>query len=228
MPTERQPPAPAKVVELQLQAGLRKSRLPRVTNATVLFVDLRGYTGIAERFPAATMMRLLAEFCALLARAIETHGGEIYHIAGDGIMAGFGVDYGGAQGARESMGAAREMLRSFAALGNRWRDELSIETGIGVGIHQGEVALGLLGPTGRRTTTLVGDTVNVAARLCNRARAGEVLFSASVAAAIESEPATAPVADFLHLPELALRGRSRPLDIWCVPARERTAVGSAL
>jgi class 3 adenylate cyclase len=55
--------------------------------------------------------------------------------------------------------------------------------GIGFALHLGEVALGLLGPPGGRPVTLVGDTANVAARLCSRARNGEVLFSSTVAAA---------------------------------------------
>jgi class 3 adenylate cyclase len=75
---------------------------------------------------------------------------------------------------------------------------------------------------------LIGDTVNVAARLCSRARAGEVLFSAPVAAALNSgRPIAAESTDplpFLHLPQFALRGRSCPLDIWCMPAEERVTL----
>jgi len=74
-------------------------------------------------------------------------------------------------------------------------------------------------------TVVVGDTVNVAARLCSRARAGEVLFSCTVAAALEGTAATAGAAagstPFLQLPQFELRGRRRPIDIWCVPAAER-------
>jgi class 3 adenylate cyclase len=75
-------------------------------------------------------------------------------------------------------------------------------------------------------TTLVGDTVNVAARLCSRARAGEVLFSCTVAAALEGDGAAAGTAGapFLQLPQFELRGRRGPIDIWCVPAAERLAL----
>jgi adenylate cyclase len=72
----------------------------------------------------------------------------------------------------------------------------------------------------------VGDTVNVAARLCSRARAGELLLSCTVAGAINSDGVSGPPLDlipFLHLPQFELRGRSAPLDIWCVPATERLA-----
>ena len=195
--------------------------------ATVLFADLRGYTGMAERLPAVSIVPLLDEFFLILATATETHGGKVYHMAGDGMMAGFGVvDADG--GARAALAAGHAMLRGFAVVAARWRSELSIEAGIGVGLHLGEVAVGVLGPPGHRATTLVGDTVNVAARLCSRARAGEVLFSCTVAADLESHAAT-PGTDvgatpFLQLPQFELRGRRGPIDIWCVPAPQRLAM----
>jgi class 3 adenylate cyclase len=70
--------------------------------------------------------------------------------------------------------------------------------------------------------------VNVASRLCSRARAGEVLLSCTVAAALDAERAREgsgfmPAA-ILQLPQFALRGRSAPLDIWCIPAPERVAL----
>ncbi len=181
----------------------------RTAKVTVLFADLRGYTGMAERLPAARVMPLLDEFCRPLSTATEIYGGTVFHMAGDGMMAGFGVeDENGGDRAREALAAG-----------------LSVDAGIGVGLHLGEVAIGVLGPPRHRATTLVGDTVNVAARLCSRARAGEVLFSCTVAAALKSNGAAAGAAvgmtPFLQLPQFALRGRRGPIDIWCVPAAER-------
>jgi class 3 adenylate cyclase len=72
---------------------------------------------------------------------------------------------------------------------------------------------------------MIGDTANVAARLCSRARAGEMLFSCAVAAALVADGdglGMGPKA-FLQLPQFELRGRSELLDIWCVPAPERFA-----
>jgi len=95
-----------------------------------------------------------------------------------------------------------------------------------VGLHLGEVAVGALGPPRHKTTTLVGDTVNVAARLCSRARAGEVLFSCTVATALDGDGTIveAGAAPFLQLPQFELRGRRGPIDIWCVPAPQRVAL----
>ena len=199
----------------------------RTASVTVLFADLRGYTGMVERLPAAQVVPLLDEFVRVLGGAAHKFGGEVYHVAGDGIMAGFGVNAESNSGASQALSAGHAMLEGFAQVAERWRSELSIEAGIGIGLHLGEVAFGVLGPPRRKVTTLVGDTVNVAARLCSRARAGEVLFSCTVAAALsvssETQGASA-LNSFLQLPQFALRGRRGPIDIWCVPALARMAL----
>ena len=209
------------------------TRIPRPRNAktervTVLFADLRGYTGLAERLPPASVMPLLDEYLGVLGRATTQHSGQIFHMAGDGMMAGFGLGDPAGDGAREALAAGHAMLLEFGSVAARWRRDMSIETGIGVGLHLGEVALGSLGPPGSRRTTLVGDTVNVASRLCGRARAGEVLLSCTVAAALDAERvqkgSEAMPASILQLPQFELRGRSEPLDIWCIPAAERVVL----
>jgi adenylate cyclase len=195
---------------------------------TVLFADLRGYTRMAELLPAAGVVPLLDEFFRTLTAATVTYGGTVFHMAGDGMMAGFGVNEQSDNGAREALAAGHAMLQGFAPIAARWRSELSIDAGIGVGLHLGEVALSVLGPPRHRATTLVGDTVNVAARLCSRARAGEVLFSCTVAAALENNVevpgVTVGAMPFLQLPQFELRGRREPIDIWCVPAPQRLAL----
>src|SRR5450631_3310990 len=198
---------------------------PRTARVTVLFADLRGYTALAERLAPAQIVPLLEEFFHVLAKAATSHGGKVFHMAGDGMMAGFGGPDLANDGAREALAAGRSMLQQFGTIAARWRRDLSIDAGIGVGLHLGEVAMGFLGPPGHKSTTLVGDTVNVAARLCSRARAGEVLLSCTVAADLESHAAT-PDTDvgatpFLQLPQFELRGRRGPIDIWCVPAPHR-------
>jgi class 3 adenylate cyclase len=207
---------------------VRPSEEVRTARVTVLFVDLRGYTGMAERLSAARVVPLLDEFFRVLATAAEAYGGTVFHMAGDGMMAGFGMDEESGNGAREALAAGHAMLEGFAPIAARWRSELSIDAGIGVGLHLGEVALGVLGPPRHKTTTMVGDTVNVAARLCSRARAGEVLFSCTVATALESNAGTpnavVRATPFLQLPQFELRGRRGTIDIWCVPAPERLAL----
>src|SRR5882724_6138741 len=112
--------------------------------ATVLFVDLRGYTSLAEQLPAAQVVPLLDEFFAVLAGATNSHGGEVFHVAGDGMMAGFGVDSPACDGSHEALATGRAMLLRFAPMAMRWKRDFAIDTGIGVGLHLGEIALGRL------------------------------------------------------------------------------------
>jgi adenylate cyclase len=225
--TKRTGRTPLRATGSFLVTRVRPLTVAQTANVTVLFADLRGYTALAERLPAARLVPLLEEFFQVLAGATDTYGGRIYHMAGDGIMAGFGVEPEDGDGAAAGLAAGHAMLKGFAPLAERWKIELSSEAGIGVGLHLGEVAFGSLGPTRRKSQTIVGDTVNVAARLCSRARAGEVLFSCTVAAALRNlaeasnSMGTPP---FLQLPQFELRGRRGPIDIWCVPAPERLAL----
>ena len=149
-----------------------RARATKTTRGTVLFADLRGYTALAERLAPARIVPLLDEFFGVLAAATASHGGQVFHMAGDGMMAGFGV--GSAQdGAREAFAPAT----SFCRISRTWR-----RAGAGNSPSRPASASDCtwarwrsasLGPPGHKRTTLVGDTVNVAARLCGRARAGE-------------------------------------------------------
>jgi len=203
---------------------LARARDVQTAHGTVLFADLRGYTGLAERLAAAQVVPLLDEFVLVLTNATARFGGEVFHMAGDCIMAGFGVYKAGADGAADAFAAGHAILSDFAPIAARWRNEMAIESGIGVGLHLGEVAVRAFGAPRRRSTTLIGDTVNVAARLCGRARAGEVLFSCTVAAALTERAPAGEALPYLQLPQFELRGRREPIDIWCVPARDRLAL----
>jgi class 3 adenylate cyclase len=199
----------------------------KTIRATVLFADMRGYTGLAETLPPARVLPLLNEFFGVLARVTEAYGGEVFYMAGDGMMAGFGVRDPRQQGAREALAAGRTMQRRFSSVATRWQRDRSVVIGIGIGLHLGEVALGLLGPPGRGTVTLVGDTANVAARLCSRARHGEVLFSSAVAAALDADADHGPTIGtdaFLLSPQFSLRGRRGLVDIWCLPPAARKSL----
>jgi adenylate cyclase len=234
--TERSPPVitpskrplsvPRDRAIVSLKSAVHASGIAtEMTHATVLFADMRGYTGLAERLRPVRVVSLLDEFFTVLARVTMAFGGEVFHMAGDSMMAGFGVRDPTRSGDCAALAAGCAMLRSFAPVAARWRHEFAIITGIGIGVHSGEVAMGFLGPPGRQVITMIGDTANVAARLCDRARAGEVLFSGAIAAALSTDDDGSDMGarPFLQLPQFELRGRSQLLDIWCVPAPERLA-----
>ncbi len=197
-----------------------RPRGTETVRGTVLFADLRGYTTLAEQLRPVSVVTLLEEFFGILAAAIEARGGTVFHSAGDSLMAGFGLSNFGDGPVRDAVDAGRQIVAAFAPASARWQQRLGVATGVGIGLNVGEVALAELGPSQFRRRTLIGDTVNVAARLCQRARAGEVLLSANV---LESLEASA-VDDLVALPDFTVRGRDMPVRIFCVPARERLQV----
>jgi adenylate cyclase len=200
------------------------------TSATLLYADLRGFNGLAEHLQPPELVPLLTEFYALLSDTVLRYGGQTFHMAGASLMAGFGIRDSCQTHTHDALIAARTILEGFSALRASWRSALSIDTGVAIGIHRGDVAVGVFGPAGAPLTTLVGDAVNVAAQLCGRARAGEALLSAVVvppqipSMKAQAAPLAMPVQ---HLPPLELRGRSGPVDIWCIPAVHRLEMRAA-
>jgi class 3 adenylate cyclase len=159
---------------------------------------------------------LLNEYFSMLSAVTAEHGGTVFHIAGDGLMAGFGLPTPADDASGRAVTAARRMIAEFAPLAAAWKSRLGLDTGIGIGINAGDVIVGDVGAPERPSYTLIGDTVNVAARLVQRARAGEALFSRSVRQALDPPPG-----DIIELPALVLRGRSRAVEIFCLAADMR-------
>src|SRR5205807_2641549 len=80
----------------------------------------------------------------------------------------------------------QEMLRSFSGLARSWKERYDIDAGLGIGINEGDVVAGNVGSSSYMSYTIIGDTVNIAARLCQRARAGEILFSGSLKQSLDA------------------------------------------
>jgi len=121
-------------------------------------------------------------------------------------------------GPERAVKTAQEMLVRFASLAQRWKARHQIDTGLGIGINEGDVIAGNVGSALYMNYTIIGDTVNVASRLAQRARAGEVLFSRAVKRSLD---ARGVYTGALELPPITLRGRTTPIDIYCVPREKR-------
>jgi len=189
--------------------------------SVVMFADMRGFMRISEQMEPDEVFPLLNEYFELLTRITLAHGGRVFHVAGDELMAGFGVPDPADDAPCRALEAAREMLARFGALAEEWRVRRGVRTGLGIGINAGDVIAGHVGSEGFHHYTVVGDTVNVASRLSQRARAGEALFSLSVMDAVRRH---CPGGDFIQLPALQLRGREAPVEIYCLPAATRVEV----
>jgi adenylate cyclase len=192
-------------------------------HAVVLFADLRGFTSISEQLDPHSVVPLLNEFFSLLTEITFRHEGTVFHMAGDCLMLGFGVPLEQPDSPQRAVRAAREMLESFAALARSWKERYQVEAGLGIGINEGDVVAGNIGSASYMNYTIIGDTVNIAARLCQRARAGEMLFSSTLKQSLDAHGVNIGATP---LPPLQLRGRSHPIDIFCVPLETRMQVST--
>lgn len=197
-------------------AGIEGAQLRM--HAAVMFADMRGFTGLSERLPPGQVVDLLNEFFALLTDVAFEYDGNIFSMAGDSLLIGFGVPVEQPDETVRAILAGRAMLDRFTGLAHRWAVQHAVETGLGIGINVGEVIAGNVGSRAYMNYTIIGDTVNVAARLGQRARAGEMLFSDAVKRALDHRGVDVGA---MALPSLVLRGRSSPIDIFCVPTAQR-------
>lgn len=184
----------------------------------VMFADMRGFTPLAERREPAEVVTLLNEYFTLLTSIAISHGGTIFGPAGDCLIATFGIPVESPDAGLRAVNAAREMLARYSWLAEDWKQRLGIETGLGIGVSFGAVIAGRIGVPGYDSYTIIGDTVNVAARLSQRARAGEALIAKSIISAL---PGGIDDLGAIDLPPMALRGRAEPIEIACIPAPHR-------
>ena len=192
-------------------------------HAVVLFADLRGFTSIAEQLDATAVVPLLNEYFSLLTEITFRHEGTVFHMAGDCLMLAFGVPLEQPDSAQRAVRAASEMLAGFTALAQAWKKRYQVEAGLGIGINEGDVVAGNIGSSSYMCYTIIGDTVNIASRLCQRARSGEMLFSRTLKQSLDARGLDIGATP---LPPLQLRGRSHPIDIFCVPLAARLQVSA--
>ena len=172
-----------------------------------MFVDFRSFTaGARSRSPQEVVERLDGAF-AVLVEILDRHGGIVNKFLGDGFLALFGVPFETAEAAQHAVAAAREMLVAMDGINmaNSWKLR------IGIGIHFGEVVAGNIGSPRRKEYTVIGDTVNFAARLesLNKEFNSQLLISAAVRDALDQDGC-----DAVSLGEVAIKGYDRPMAVW--------------
>jgi class 3 adenylate cyclase len=195
---------PPQVADLIVASGAERQLESHRREITALFCDLRGFTGFSESSDPEDVMTLLRQYHAAIGEIIITYSGTLERYAGDGVMVVFNdpvpVD-------NPALQAVRMALDTRAALGGlieKWR-RLGHELGFGIGIAHGYATLGTIGFEGRFDYAAIGTVSNVASRLCDEAKPGQILISPRVLMAVEDAINVEPAGDF------ALKGISRPL-----------------
>ncbi len=146
-------------------------------DVTVLMSDVRGYSAIAEKTDAGQLAHQVNTHRAEMNHAVLDAGGTVMQFIGDAVMAVFGAPFALADHADRAVAAAIAMIERQATVDARWAAEGLPPFGLGIGISTGRVAAALLGSEERLEYTVVGDTVNLAQRLQDRARpAGRIVL----------------------------------------------------
>ena len=176
----------------------------------VLFSDIRDFTPLAEPMEPADVAALLTEYFTQMVECVFRHGGTLDKFMGDAVMAQWGAPIAADDDPDRALAAATDMQRALETLNDRWRAQGRPPIGIGVGVAWGEVFAGNIGSERRMEYTIIGDTVNVAARLCKAAAPGEILVTDDLRRVLTSPPA------LTACPPLALRGKSQPVPVFRV------------
>ena len=153
-------------------------------DCAVMFTDVRGFTAMAEAIPPQEVVAMLNEHFDSLTRIAQRHQGTIFNMNGDGLLIGFGVPVPEAEPCRSAVGAALEMQREFRPLAEAIRQRHGIAIGLGIGISFGPVIMGNVGSEQFVAFTIIGDAVNVAARITALAAPGSVVVTDRVRAAV--------------------------------------------
>ncbi|NPA92098.1 MAG: adenylate/guanylate cyclase domain-containing protein [Chloroflexi bacterium] len=143
------------------------SALNRRAELSILFSDIRNFTTLSEKLTPEEVVSLLNPYLEAMTAVIHRHGGTVDKYEGDAILAFFGAPLELADHPKRAVRAALEMREALKAFKEEWtgRSPLPEDFDIGIGISTGEVFVGLLGPEDRLNYTVIGDHVNLAARL---------------------------------------------------------------
>jgi class 3 adenylate cyclase len=175
------------------EGGPRSSRL---MDYTIFYSDVRDFTGLAETTPPDRVVAFLNRLVTIQVDLIHAHGGDVDKMIGDAVL---GIFEGPDRAAR-AVAAARSILLRLA-------EEPDLLRPLRVGLHDGFVIAGAIGPEDRQDFTVIGDSVNVAARLCDAAEAGQMVADTRTLARAGHPEGFGPQED------IAVKGRRETLSI---------------
>ena len=171
---------------------------------TVVFCDLRGFTAFTESSDPEEVMGVLSEYHESVGKLIFQYEGTLERFLGDGIMIVFNDPIPASDHCARAVRLALGMRDRVGRLAEKWRGD-GHDLGFGIGIATGYATLGLIGFDKRREYTAIGRVTNLASRLCDEAKPGQILIAQRTYSALQSEVQAA------HIGDLQLKGFNRPM-----------------
>jgi class 3 adenylate cyclase len=208
---------PPQVVDLIVASGSEPQLESHRREITALFCDLRGFTSFSESSDPEDVMTLLREYHTAIGQIIFHHNGTLERFAGDGVMVIFNDPVPIPNPAQQAVQMALEMRAAIGALTQKW-SRLGHHLGFGIGIAHGFATLGTIGFEGRFDYAAIGTVSNLASRLCDEAKPGQILISPRVLMAVDTAVMVEPVGDF------ALKGIRLPVSAYNVLAAVSSSI----
>jgi class 3 adenylate cyclase len=174
---------------------------------TVLFCDLRGFTAFTDASEPEEVMGVLREYHENLGELIFRYEGTLERFLGDGIMIVFNDPIPCDDHTERAVRLALDMRERVDELAKQWA-RVGHELGFGIGIASGYATLGQVGFEHRREYTAIGRVINLASRLCDEAKAGQIVISQRAFSAVEQSVGAS------HIGQLTLKGFNRPIDAY--------------
>ena len=165
------------LVEQAARGSIELSKGGTLTEVTILFSDIRGFTGIAEKLPAQEVVRMLNDYFELMVDILFEHNGILDKFIGDAIMGLWGAPVKRPDDATNAVRAAVKMQKRVAEWNEERVGQGKVPIRIGIGLHTGQVVVGNMGSSKALSYTAIGDGVNLASRLCGVAREDMVVVS---------------------------------------------------
>ena len=173
---------------------------------TVVFTDIRDFTSVAESKWPEEVVITLNHYLDLQTKLLHEHGGVVDKFIGDGIMSIFS----GREMAAHAVEAALDIQRTIARVNESLSKKGETTLEVGIGISSGPAVLGTIGSQDRMDYTAIGDTVNIASRLCGAAMAGEVLVSEAVTVRLNDKYPVKSAG------KMSLKGKHEPINVFQV------------
>lgn len=187
-------------------------RAGRRQQAVIAFVDMRGSTALAERLDPQQLSAFLSAFRRRVMRTARLHNGVVDKFLGDGALVVFGLPEAQGDDAARAVTFAGDLVEAIARWNRKGEHDATVR--IGIGLHCGEVFSGIIGEEARYEFTVLGDTVNVAARLEQATKVHGVPILASDAVRRAAGPATTAL--WREVSREPLRGRREPMAYFSV------------
>lgn len=196
------------LVEQVVAGKLQLEKGGALSEVTLLFADIRGFTPMSESHAPQEIVRMLNEYFELMVDVIFKHQGTLDKFVGDEIIALFGAPVALPNAELKAVECALEMMRVIKDWNRLRLAEEQVEVRVGIGINTGTVVTGAIGSSRALQYTAIGDAVNTTARLCALAKPDQIILSEHTYLKVKERVAA------VALPAVRLRGKSDELRVW--------------